>query len=297
MLLFCSCSKFDFRAGGTGADGEMFTISVGVPTSVPGTKAAIDGDGSGVHADRCRLQIWNSGELKYDRVAPVRNYRATFDDVFLRDADEDHFLFWADNAEGDYYVTDTLTKVHLSRPYSGCDDARDAFCRSMTGAEVKSLAGTVIMLERPFGQVNFIASDMDSLYGRLPEDSRDLYYSIIPEFVTLRFRMPSSYNVLTKEASDTVSVTYGSHIYSKVLSSKAPAAYNTIFMDYIFAPDGETSLKDFNLTLYGEGIEDIQRVFTNVPVKRNWRTNIIGDIITGTTLFRVALSDDWSGEY
>lgn len=294
-LLLCSCSKTDFRAVDGGADGEILSISVAVPYPSSETKASIDGDGSGEHADRCRLQVWNSGELRYDRVVAVINYRADFDDVYLRDSDNAEFLFWADNAAGNYYVTDTLSRVRLSRPYVGCDDARDAFCRALTGAEVRNLAGSTIILERPFGQLNVIASDMGSLYSAIPEGSRDLFGSVVPEYVSLNFRMPTTYNVATKEACDTVSVCYESPIYSKVLLD-GTADLNTISMDYIFAPDADKTLKDFSITMNGEGIETIHHTFTNVPVRRNWRTNIIGDIITGTTSFKIALSDEWNGE-
>lgn len=295
VLLLCSCSKIDLRTSGGCPGIEVFAVNVAVPGPGTLTKAAIDGDGSGEHADRCRLQVWKDDSLKYDRTVAVDGLKATFDDVFLRDADDAMFLFWADNAAGDYYLTDTLTRVRLDRPYMGCDDARDAFCRSLTGAELRDLDGAPVMLERPFGQVNVITTDIGSLYDRLNDDSRSMFDCIVPDSVTLQFRMPSTYDVATCEASDTVSVRYDSPLYTRALS-KRPGDLNTISMDYIFASDAEATLKDFSLVLHGDDIQDISRVFTNVPIRRNWRTNIMGDILTGMTSFKVTVAEDWDGE-
>ena len=83
--------------------------------------------------------------------------------------------------------------------------------------------------------------------------------------------------------------------------------YNLIGMTYLFA-DNSSETSTCNLTVYaGEG-EDEEAVhgkdgegnensleYTNVPIKPNTRTNIIGQLLTGNVPYTISLSTGFTG--
>ena len=277
LLILQSCSKVDLPLT------ESLRISVAVPCSVA-TKAAADGDGDGRFVDRCRMQVWLRDSLCYDSSVPVENMHARFD-VLLKENPDYVFLFWADNAEGDYYDTDTLFSVRFNRGYRGNDDARDAFCRRMTSAQMKKIGDGWIILKRPFGQVNVIADDIADLVARSSSESG----SFLPRIVKVSFSAPSEYDVSTGKASSLREFSYSAPVYSMDPDSDE----NTVVMDYILASE-EKSVFDMKVTLL-DPIEPIDFDFANLPLLRNWRTNVRGSLLTGEVKASVRIDSQWMG--
>lgn len=279
VALLLSCSKVDLPLT------ESLRISVAVPCSVA-TKAAADGDGDGRFVDRCRLQVWLADSLCYDSTVAVENMHARFD-LILNDNPDYVFLFWADNSEGNYYDTDTLTRVRFNQGYCGNNDARDAFCRSMTSAQVKEIGDGWILLGRPFGQVNVIADDIDDLVSRSSSETG----SFLPNTVKVSFKAASEYNVSTGKASAFREFSYSAPVYSM-----APDAdENTVVMDYILASE-EKSVFDMKVTLL-DPIESLELDLANLPLQRNWRTNVRGSLLTGEVKASVRIDSQWMGEF
>lgn len=280
LVLLLSCSKVDLPLRES-----LHVISVAVPCT-SATKAASDGDGGGQHADRCRLQVWLSDSLCYDSTVAVENMHARFD-ILLNENTDYVFLFWADNAEGNYYDTDTLTRVRFNQGYCGNNDARDAFCRSMTSAQMKEIGDGWIFLTRPFGQVNVITDDIDDIVARTSSESG----SFLPSTVKVSFKAASEYNVSTGKVSEVREFSYSAPVYSIV----PDADENTIVMDYILASE-EKSVFDMKVTLL-DPIESLELDLANLPLQRNWRTNVRGSLLTGEVKASVRIDSQWMGEF
>ena len=279
LVLLLSCSKVDLPLRES-----LQVISVAVP-GTSATKAASDGDGGGQHADRCRMQVWLSDSLCYDSTVAVENMHARFD-VILNDNPDYVFLFWADNAEGNYYDTDTLMRVRFNQEYCGNNDARDAFCRRMTSAQVKEVGDGWIMLKRPFGQVNVIADDISELFARSSSEA----VPFLPDTVKVSFSAPSEYDVSTGMVSAVREFSYSAPVYSMATD----AAENTVVMDYILASE-EKSVFDMKVSLLGPmGTIDLD--LANLPIQRNWRTNVRGSLVTGMVKAEVRIDSKWMGE-
>ena len=60
------------------------------------------------------------------------------------------------------------------------------------------------------------------------------------------------------------------------------SADGDLTVDYIFAPDSEgATLADFKMTFYKDDAEiSTNEAFTNIPVRRNYRTNVTGNLLT-----------------
>ena len=259
-------------------------LSVAIP-GMSDTKAAADGDGDARYVDRCRMQVWLANSLCYDSTVAVENMHARFD-ILLNENPDYVFLFWADNAKGNYYDTDTLTRVRFNQGYCGNNDARDAFCRSMTSAQMKEIGDGWILLGRPFGQVNVIADDIDDLVSRSSSETG----SFLPNTVKVSFKAASEYNVSTGKVSAVREFSYSAPVYSM-----APDAdENTVVMDYILASE-EKSVFDMKVTLL-DPIESLELDLANLPLQRNWRTNVRGSLLTGEVKASVRIDSQWMGE-
>ena len=69
----------------------------------------------------------------------------------------------------------------------------------------------------------------------------------------------------------------------------------TLVMNYLFAAaDDQTILPSVKMT--AKLTVDAEIEVANVPVRRNYRTNIIGNLLTEQTDFNIIVDPRWSGE-
>lgn len=275
-------------------DGEELSVNFTVefPESEQ-TKAWEDYDGFGFYADQCKLQIWMGDVLFLEKTVPISHYSAVFENLVLMKDQTYDFLFWADNKTGAYYVTDTLTKVSIAGTYIGGNDKRDAFYASVNEKTVIEGFSQVVMLRRPFAQLNVITTDIPSLYHQFPNMSQLSY--VLPDKIGINVTAPTVFNVKTGQASVPAELSYSSSIYTSPLRT-ADDSRNTLSMDYFFAPD-EGTLSDVKFTAgyQSADLSDINCTFTNVPLRRNYRTNIIGSLLTVQGEVTVVVYPMWTG--
>jgi len=291
LLAAASCTEADQVQ-------EPETVSVNLSAvldEVSATKASFDNDGMGVYADQCRLQIWWGNMLYYEKTVPVTSLTAKFEDIVLVKDQKYDFLFWADNKAGAYYVTDTLTNVRLAGSYVGNKDERDAFFAALPDKNVTAGFSETVQLHRPFGQLNVISIDIPTL-SKQSRDAEQLN-SLVPNQVSLAVTVPTAFNVKTGEAFDLRPISYAAPVYTSSVKTET-GAKNTLSMDYFFAPSTEGNLIDvsFCATNTVSGLANIDNSFPNVPIRRNYRTNIIGSLITVTGQITVEIQPNWTGE-
>ena len=289
--LLCGCQK------SASSSGEV-DVTLNVTPSVA-SKATLDGDGAAANVNRYILEIYtDNGATFYNRLsqgvtAGTTSAQFTFKLVVGQTYT---FLVWADcaNADGSdlYYKTDVnLKEVAMIGPYVGNNDERDAFCASET-IPVNAAITKTITLKRPFAQLNIVTTDIDEI--------RQDY--LLPQQFTLTFRAKNAYNVLTGECtgSDT-DITYKAAPYyqtyrnAELESDRLTAKKWTLSMDYIFAPAAEAQIAGVKMDLKANGNALPQHVFTNVPFRRNWRTNVYGNLLTGDVTYSIVIDPDWDG--
>lgn len=295
-LVLTGCAKENFS--NKAVAGDEIAVSFVADMNPSGTRATIDNDGKGVNADQCRLQIYlNKGDnatLLYNKVKPVSALKATFSDITLIKDQNYDFIFWADNAAGDFYDTDSLKEVKLKGDYIGCKDARDAFFAAFNETVTAPLSKTV-ELYRPFAQLNIITNDVQAVKAQVPAES---VASVLPNKVKVKYTAPDKFNALTGEASGSKEFTYEAATYTDLVASTAEL--NTLSMDYIFASETK-SVNTIDFTAKNDtptsAISDIVLKFENIPLQRNWRTNITGSLLTNAAVITVEIKPDWDGEH
>jgi len=247
------------------------TITVTIPQGMQ-TRATAADFGNGAKIDRCLLQIYHSGTTpaKYgeQQSATVQKgadgkLTATFNLRLVAQQTYD-FVFWADCSTGDHYNTDDLTNITVKGNYAGNNDEFDAFTGALLDYQVKGAFSENITLRRPFGQLNVKTLDM----AAIPDPT------LKPTKVKVAFTaVPTSFNAKKGEiGAATAAVEYTADVLS---------ADGDLTVDYIWAPVEEATLADFSMTFLNGTTEiSTNGDFKNIPIRRNYRTMVSGNLLT-----------------
>ena len=313
MMLLASCQR-DELTGGTPA-GEEVTVSISAVMpegGEPVVRSATDpGDGSDVN--RCIMSIYLADEGLADGpilyaekvIAQVSGKTAVFPDQRLVSGHDYRFVFWADhvnNADTEegrktdlHYDTEGFPEVVKFKDgdaYLSNDDTRDAFFLvedvTVSGPSTQSFE-----LRRPFGQLNIITND----WGAIPEGAAA--DQLRPAKVKLTFNgVPNTIDLLTGKVSGAAGLT-GEAVAVSEIAQDGDAKH--LSFDYILAePDDQTILSGFTMDfLADDGKTKVTDTytFTNIPVQRNYQTNVRGNLLTDRTGVEIEVVPEFDGEY
>lgn len=212
------------------------------------------------------------------------------------------FVFWAEK-KGTYDTKD-LTAIGMNYGnVAANDEKRDAFTAVEKALVVKNGGMTKdIVLTRPFAQLNIASTDEEHTIAEAASFGCDKLQSQV--FVQGVY---SVYNAYTEKPSAPVDVTFK--------LAEVPGAQGEVLKDVKSKTDTEgTDYKGYlsmnyfladkessqNLTAIGarfrssvEGTTDVTIGIPNVPVQRNYRTNIIGNILTEQVVFNIVIQPDF----
>ena len=224
--------------------------------------------------------------LLYHRTATITNGVATIELEFVNDQNFT-VLFWAHVQGNDVYNVQDLTAVTITSP----DVANNVNAQAFVGRDfvrdcVSDNNGKVTLV-RPVSQLN-IATTPESL--RMFDDVIDLEGSSVK--VT---GLATSYNIAKLSAFGETATEY-EYTETAVPTDGLTVNgknYTYVAMNYVgFAPEMGTSDVTVSYVINtSEG--DIDNEILNVPVKPNYRTNIIGNLITSKTDYTIELDKTW----
>ena len=282
LTAFTACQKDEMSAPDAGAT-SSFTVSI--PHSGVQSRAVTDDFGKGTSVNRCILEIYHGDQLYNRIVKPVSNKQVTFDNLRLVSSQTYDFVFWADCADNGvdkYYDTESgLTQIS-AKEYKGNEERFDAFFLCQKDYKVEaSFNETGWVLKRPFGQLNIKTDDL----GDIPTELQ-------PDAVSVVFKnLPTSFNALegvTNEATQE-EVTYKANILD--------AASGKLTVDYLWASEEESAtLSDFTMTFLNNDTEICTNdAFTNIPIRRNYRTMVSGNLLTKKGTINVTIAPEFEG--
>ena len=186
-------------------------------------------------------------------------------------------IFWADATTDSPYTFNPASQevsVDYSKVNNNSDNC-DAFFKKET-ITVSGNQSVDVKLTRPFAQVNIGTDDFDAAKASGLEVTQTEV--VAKAFATL--------NLATGEVADEADRTFTMKAIPTASDGEFPVAggYKYLSMDYLLVgADKATVDVAFD---YG-GPQN--RTFTNVPVQRNYRTNIYGSLLTNTTDFNVVI--------
>lgn len=304
-LLLASCQRDELQGGSISGEERVVTVTAVMPSD-PVEVRSNDNPGDGTLANRCLMQVYvvdnpqTPIEYGEPQTAAVSNLSATFETRLMSGHDY-RLVFWADcatapAAEGGefidkYYNTKQFpTKVSLiTADFHGNQDELDAFFGEKSVTADDLAAGPVSVsadLTRPFGQLNIYSTD----YADIPVKT------MRPAAVEIAFtNVYTSIDLTTGELSDLTPVTY-----SATVPPYDPATGHLTF-DYLLATDDEDAIADFTMNFYttadGNTPAADPYTFSSIPVRRNYITNVRGNLLTDRTEIEVDIVPGFDGEY
>ena len=300
VLSIASCNKENINA-----DEATMTLTISIPEGVS-TKAYGDGmfadknviigvfDENGVEKFRKNL-TWTKTEFEKDvqiRFMMGKTYQ---------------MVLWAQygNAYGDP-TTMALDQITLDYAASNQENL-DAFYAYVPKFTVKQDFQKSITLTRPFAQLNFATTlgDMDESIADTDmtglESTAKVTITNICNTLDLFTGQTSFVKNGHAETTPQTVVIPATAFPAKVDGKYATitvdeVTYEVISMNYVLvadsgAQDGKTTV-DLKLEV-GDLVIDVP----NAYMKRNWRTNVVGELLTAEGAFKVTIDPNFGGEY
>ena len=281
LLAFTACQSDELANGGrNGEVAASFSVQLPGNGNDAVTRAATAGDGTSVN--RCIMEIYLNDELYSRQIGAIQpdGLTAGFD-VRLVTSQTYKFVFWADHVEsveGEaiktdlHYNTADLRNISMKGDYNGSskDDTRDAFFASLEKLVTNAFSESV-ELTRPFGQLNIKTEDLASI----PDNQKEAF---VPVTAGLSFKnLYTGFNAATGDLlGEPTAVAYKA-------ASDVVDANGNLTVDYLFAPNtaGGQHLANMTLAVYNAAGEQITtKDLNNIPVQRNYKTNVTGNLLT-----------------
>ena len=205
--------------------------------------------------------------------------------------------FWAQKAGNAAYTVNDNMQVAVDYSGANNDESRDAFFNAVEITVNGDVAQTV-ELKRPFAQLNLgtTTADWDAAVasGATFDESK----------VTVK-QAATTLNVLDGKVSGAADVNFtyaakpGESLKVDADGDGTKEDYKYLSMSYILpndATDGtQKTLASAEFTFKASGTEIVvKNGLQNLPLQRNYRTNIVGNILSGTTTFSVVVDPAFS---
>ncbi len=308
ILLFVSALAGLFLAGSCQREnlepvqtGQQVTFTIETPAAMQ-TKAIADGQ----NVNQLVYEVWltptlgnlETGAQKlYQATAPMVSDGTTNKAELTLDLVNDQkftVLFWAQVA--DTYDTDQLTAVGYKdlTALEANDDSLAAFygvAYVKDGKHVKkdeSSASATVYLKRPFAQLNLCTLKTSTAYAVVIEESEMIVESV-----------PTEFNVVNGEVDSYEKVTF---VMGSVPSDPSEikvngTTYHYAGMNYMFAGANITLEYNIKTKLGAQQTEAVvNNIISSVPLKENYRTNIIGNLLTSKVDYDIVVDAAFNEE-
>lgn len=288
MLTSISCSQEEV-AGGQAGDESVVTFTAQLPGS-PQSKAI----GDGMTATTLSYAVYAQGTktplITSEDEVTFTNGQATIS-LRLASGKSYDFLFWADAYDSEdvnapYTVdfnTQTLTIDYDAAKTLSNDESRDAFFGTTT-LEVKGAVNGNVTLKRPFAQLNIGTDDMKDA------DDTGLNTSALRTSVKVK-NVYKNLNLMNGEVGEYATVTFGENDIPKGQFTANSTTYDYLALNYLLVGK-DKGVVDCEFT-YTDGATNGSKTISNVPVQRNYRTNIFGSILTGAVDLGITIDPDF----
>ena len=275
MLIMSSCQQ---EAG----FGTEATVSFQVGTPEIATRAYSDG----MTATVLQYAVYDAAgneltDLTVTADDNVEIHGSTTVNLQLTTGNTYSVIFWA-AAEGAPYTVDFANKT-MTVDYTNAvsnDENRDAFYKyhtfTVTGAQTE-----VIELRRPFAQLNIGTNDY--------EESTSAGYTPTQSKVVVK-NIYNTLNLVDGVVTGEEEVVYG---YNAIPTSETfPVAdYDYLAMNYLLVAQDQGVI-DVEFS-YTDGSNEKTRTVGSVPVQRNHRTNIYGQLLTSNVEINVEIVPEY----
>lgn len=301
MLFATSCSQDELINESTNGDFVNATFTIETADGI-GTRAV--GDGTTVDKVACAVyDAYNNEELESLRQdVAITNKTATFS-VRLAKGKNYRVAFFAYNEAANAYDVTDLKSIKVNGNQLSNVEGRDAFTAyvDVTEGETMNAFTKEVTLKRPFAQLNLGIDDAEfaeaANAGLTVAKSKIVVNNVYNAF--------SAFDNAVAENAVEGSMTFELNAIPteklKVTVNGEERLYNYLALNYLLVGDNDTekTLTDIKFTWEsnnGDSNAESVTEFLNIPVQRNYRTNIVGKLLTSPTIFNIIIDEEFEGE-
>lgn len=301
MLFATSCSQDELINESTNGDFVNATFTIETADGI-GTRAV--GDGTTVDKVACAVyDAYNNEELESLRQdVAITNKTATFS-VRLAKGKNYRVAFFAYNEAANAYDVTDLKSIKVNGNQLSNVEGRDAFTAyvDVTEGETMNAFTKEVTLKRPFAQLNLGIDDAEfaeaANAGLIVAKSKIVVSNVYNAF--------SAFDNAVAENAVEGSMTFELNAIPteklKVTVNGEEKLYNYLALNYLLVGDNDTekTLTDIKFTWEsnnGDSNAESVTEFLNIPVQRNYRTNIVGKLLTSPTIFNIFIDEEFEGE-
>ena len=302
MLFATSCSQDELLNEPTTGDYVNAKFTISTPEGI-GTRAAVNvGEGTTVNYVACAVYDATGEEMPDLRqYRPITNKTAEYS-IRLVKGQAYRVAFFAyygeDTGISDYYDMQYLTDIKIKDAKSNIEH-RDAFTNyvDVTAQESMKAVEKPVTLYRPFAQLNL------GSYAEDVEAARQAGVVVTNSKITVS-NVYTTFNAYDNEvAGETSEVTFlMNEIPGQDLSvdmdnneDTPDETFEYLALNYLLVGDAgsEKTLTDvtFEWQTADNKTNNPATVFKNIPVQRNYRTNIIGYLLTNPAQFNITIDE------
>ena len=306
MLLAASCSQDEFENGAEGNEVNV-TFTAALNKAAQATTRAIS---DGQSADKLYVLVYDENDVNIEKLN-VEDEAAFNDELKatvtmrLVKGQTYKFLFWAQDPTCTAYNLDkTNGTVTVNYDGNANDEARDAFY----AAETLTVTGTTelkVTLDRPFAQINIatLPADKDAA------EMAGIDFAAIKSTIAVK-ALPNVLNLFNGTVTGTADADFTATVVPSTddmlelkkntdINGEAitEMKYYYVAMNYVLADAKNAVNYTINATITPEGGNDIELEIPNVPVQGDYRTNILGNILTEEATFNIVIDPFYDDEY
>lgn len=265
-------------------DGQM--VDVTFTAALPG-EMATKTIGDGQTAKKLYVSVYENDDAKtklasLDKTADFADLKTQVTFSLVKGKTY-NFVFWAQAEGAPYDVTD-LKNIKVKNYTTGAnDEKRDAFYATRKELKVNGALTETIKLYRPFAQVNFATADY--------ADAKKAGFNPAVSSFTAS-EAATTFDTFAAEGKDEVAVALTeTNVPADILKTLDGKTYTRLAMNYLIpvGKQGESHNIDVAATFKANNGEAVTVSAPNAPVQNNYRTNILGNLLTSQVIFNVEI--------
>lgn len=299
MMVTSSCSEQELVDPSL-LNGDAVTFTVNLQQSAS-TRAAVLA-GRGANADKLYYGVYEktanggwalipaisalTGDYTNDK-APATIQYGTPTQVEIKLAKQKKYsvIFWAAHESNNMCNVNWETREMKMTGGSANNEYNDAFW-AYNEVEVNAAVAKTVDLYRPFAQLNIGASDQDILDAAAAE-------MVVEKSQIVLNKVANTFNMETGEATGNTTLTYSSAAILNAENWKFPVnGYKYLALGYVLVDSEDKALVDVELAYTDTKGGAYTSSFTSVPVQRNYRTNIYGNLLSNSADYNVNVQPD-----
>lgn len=286
-MLAVSCNKEQVTEV---PDGQM--VDVTFAAALPG-EMATKALGDGQTAKNLYVSVYENDaektKLDLDKTATFTDLKTQVTFSLVKGKTY-NFVFWAQAEGATCYDIEDLKNIKIS--YEGAvanDETRDAFYATRKELKVNGALTETIKLYRPFAQVNFGTADLfeAAAAGFIPAQSAFTATDVANVFDTFNAEGKVEGPATDKVTFAKAEIPGG----GETLVTKDGTKYLWMTMNYILpvGKQGEKHISNVTAEFIPENGDPITASAPQAPVQNNYRTNILGNLLTSQVIFNVEI--------